>query len=574
MHGDTSFFKCLQLIAVLWMAVQAVSPVPSVPDRVQGVVGSCMVIPCSFTPADPHPNRGRKERVDVRLRFRGGGPFFPLRSIAFNSESKDQVSRDFLGRTFLYGQMSDGDCSVKIEQLRVDDPKVFELALKKGSDLLWGVSRSVNVDIIDNPEPPVISGMLSAKEGQLVSLNCSVSYHCPSRPPTLQWKWDQGADLNSSELGELQTLHPDPHKWMLLTSLSFIASHQVKPQLWCAVKYPETKMLAMVKDLHVTFPPKDVKVEVQTLIVQQGGNALLVCSCKADPPVTEYRWSYTQHGHTVHLHHRSHSLRLLNVTKDMRVRCSAKNTIGRGESQPTSLNIQYKPSISHLSSTCVVEDSEVRCRCSVDSNPKAAVTWSVNGTVPPYDYNVSVTSEPDMLTVSLRGYMDKPLSVICFAFNALGNDSLVLLQGEEDPETASVVWIILPAVVISLCVCLLSLLVCFYRRRAKRHIMIRHQSVFPEGLGIYQNRMPLYINCTEVTNIYTNGSYQLVYQNSTPVFVHTKQVRPMGRRGGERRRGRDVARRDRGAGVGLRDTSEVQSASPDDPETAIYVEIL
>lgn len=54
--------------------------------------------------------------------------------------------------------------------------------------------------------------------------------------------------------------------------------------------------------------------------------------------------------------------------------------------------------------------------------------------------------------------------------------------------------------------------------------MIRHQSVFPEGLGIYQNRMPLYINCTEVTNIYTNGSYQLVYQNSTPVFVHTKQV--------------------------------------------------
>lgn len=36
--------------------------------------------------------------------------------------------------------------------------------------------------------------------------------------------------------------------------------------------------------------------------------------------------------------------------------------------------------------------------------------------------------------------------------------------------------------------------------------------------------MPLYINCTEVTHIYTNGSYQLVYQNCTPVFVRTKQV--------------------------------------------------
>ncbi|XP_047214583.1 sialoadhesin [Girardinichthys multiradiatus] len=576
MPGDTSLLKCLQIIAVLWRGVQAVpsvpQPVPSVPDRVQGVVGSCMVIPCSFTPAAPHPIRGLKERVDVRLRFRGGGPIFPYWSTAFNSESKEQVSRNFLGRTLLFGRMSNGDCSVKIEQLRADDPKVFELALKKGSDLLWGMSRSVNVDIIDNPEPPVISGVLSAKEGQLVSLNCSVSYHCPSRPPTLQWKWEQGIPLNSTETGEAQTLHQGPHRWMLLASLSFVASQQMRPRLRCAVKYPETKMLATVKDLHVTFAPKDVKVEVQTLTVQQRGNALLICSCKADPPVTEYRWSYTQHGRTVHLHHRLQSLRVFNVTKDMRIRCSAQNTIGRGASQPTSLNIQYKPSILRLSSSCVGEDSKVHCRCSVDSNPKAAVTWSVNGTVPSYDYNVSVTSEPNMVTASLRGYMAKPMSVICFAFNVLGNDSLVLLQGVE--ETVSVVWIILPAVVISLFVCLLSLLVYYYRRRAKRHMLRRHQAVYPEGLGIYQNRMPLYINCSEVTHVYNNGSYQLVYENSTPVFVHTKQTRPMGRRGGEKRRGREVGGRERGHGVGIRGTREVQSASPADPETAIYVEIL
>ncbi|XP_015228363.1 PREDICTED: B-cell receptor CD22-like [Cyprinodon variegatus] len=467
--------------------------------------------------------------------------------------------------------MSDGDCSIKIEQLRADDPKVFELALKKGRDSAWGISRSVNVDIIGTPEPPVIRGVLSAKEGQLVSLNCSVTYHCPSRPPTLQWKLRQGTQLNGTKIGEIQTLHPDPNRWMLLASLSFIASHQVKPRIQCAVNYPENKMLTVERDVHVTFPPKDVRVEVQTLTVHQGGNALLACSCKADPPVTEYRWCYTQHGRTVHLRHRTHILRVFNVTKDMRVRCSAQNAIGRGESQLTSLNIQYKPSILHLSSTCTVEDSEVRCRCLVDSNPKAAVTWSVNGSVPPYDYNMSITSEPVVLTASLRGYMAKPLSVICFAFNALGNDSLVLLQGEE--ESVPVVWIILAAVGIFLLILCPSLIIYHcHRRRAKRHLR-RHQAVYPEGLGIYQNRMPLYINCTEVTNVYTNGSYQLVYQNSTPVFVHTKQTRPMGRRGGERRRGREAGGRDRG-GVGLRGSRDLQSASLADPETAIYVEIL
>lgn len=90
-----------------------------------------------------------------------------------------------------------------------------------------------------------------------------------------------------------------------------------------------------------------------------------------------------------------------------------------------------KPLILQLSSTCDVDDTMVFCHCSVDSNPKAAITWSVNGSVPPHDYNTSVTSKPDKLTATLRGRMDTPQTVICFAVNALGNDSLTLLQGGE-----------------------------------------------------------------------------------------------------------------------------------------------
>lgn len=136
--------------AVLWRNVQAVSPVPTVPGRVQALVGSCVVIPCSFTasPAAPRLFRGLSQRVDVRLRFKDGGPVFPLPSIAFNSESKNQVSRVFQGRTSLAGQTGDGDCSVKIEKVRRDDPQLLEVALKKGDDFLWGKSRSIRVNII------------------------------------------------------------------------------------------------------------------------------------------------------------------------------------------------------------------------------------------------------------------------------------------------------------------------------------------------------------------------------------------------------------------------------------------
>ncbi|XP_051263379.1 sialoadhesin isoform X1 [Dicentrarchus labrax] len=570
---DTVFLVCPVIFAAaLWRGVQAVSPVPSVPDHVQALVGSCVVIPCSFTPLALHPLRGKKERVDVRLRFRGGGHFFPLRSTAFNSEDRDQASRDFQGRTSLFGRIADGDCSVKIERISQDDSRLFEIALKRGDDLLWGKPRSFNLDVVDTHEVPVISGMLSATEGQLVTLNCSVRYHCPSRPPTLQWSWERGAQLNSTEPGEVQILHPEPHRLMLLASLSFTVSHKVKPRLRCEVSYPGAKALATSKDLHVTFSPKDVMVQVQSLMVQEGGSALLACSCKADPPASEYRWSYIQHGRTVHLHQRTHTIRVFNVTRDMKVRCSAQNLIGRGESRPKLLNIRYKPVILRLSSTCVVDDLEVLCHCSVDSNPKPAVTWSVNGTVPPHDYNVSVTSEPDKLTATLRGRMDKPQTVICFAFNALGNDSLMLLQGGE--ETAPLLLLVIPAVAICLVIFLLSLLFYCCRKRAGKHVLSRRPAVYPEGLGIYQDQMPLYINCTEVTHIYTNGSYQLVYQNCTPLFVHTKQIRPMGRRGGERRRGGEGEGIDRRVGLGVRRTREVQSSAVGDAESAIYLEIL
>uniref|UniRef100_A0A1A8DVZ7 Ig-like domain-containing protein n=1 Tax=Nothobranchius kadleci TaxID=1051664 RepID=A0A1A8DVZ7_NOTKA len=409
MHADSVLLAC-SLVMVLRREVEAVSLVPSVPDRVKALVDSCVVIPCSFTPAAPDPLQGPKKRVDVRLRFRDGSHLFPLRSTAFNSESRDQVSRNFQGRTSLFGRISDGDCSVQIEGVRAGDPKVFEVALKKEDVLLWGKPRSINLDII-----------------------------------------------------------------------------------------------------------------------------------------------------------------VYNVTRDMRVRCSAQNAIGRGESQPTALNVQYKPTIVQLSSSCVVGASEVLCRCSVDSNPKSAVTWSVNETAPRQDYNMSTTSESGMLTASLRGRMDKPLRVMCFAFNGLGNDSLVLLQGDEGSETAALIWIISPATLVGLLIFLLALLGFCCRKKAKKRVLSRTTAVYPMGLGIYQESMPLYINCTEVTHVYTNGSYQLVYQNCTPLFVHNEQLRPMGRRGGERKRGREDGRVDRQGGVGVRATREVQGA---DPETGIYLEVL
>ncbi|KAM9512369.1 sialic acid-binding Ig-like lectin 5 isoform 1-T1 [Salvelinus alpinus] len=570
-----------------WKDTYAVSPVPSVPNLVPALAGSCVVIPCSFTPPASHSILGRQGKVvGVRLRYSNSHIFF-LQSTAFSSDDKSTVSKEFQGRTSLRGNTDDGDCSVMIDRVHLADSNVYQLALKGHGQKDWGKARSVNIVVSESPELPVISGVRAASEGQMVSLNCSISYSCPSRAPTLQWRWERGAQENSSEYGEPHVLRPQGQGPTLRTSLTFIASYRIKPRMRCEAVYPGGRRVYTVKELHVTFSPKDVTVQVHTLTVQEGLNVLLACSCKADPPVTEYRWSYTQHGLTVDLHQRTFTVRVYNVTRDMRVRCTAQNLIGRAESKSTSLNIQYKPAILHLSSYCVVERLEVLCRCSVDSNPRPAVTWSVNGSVPPYSYNTSVGSENGTLTATLKGHMETPLRVVCFAINALGNDSHTLLQAED----GSLLWKVIPAVCISLATFLLSLLLLFCcRKRSGKRVLTCRPPVYPGDMGIYQDRMPLYINCTEVTNIYTNGSYQLVYQNCTPLFVRTKQTHPMGRRGwerrggerrgGERRRGERRGGERRGGesqgGTVDRGTRDRQSPASNDnnTETAIYLEII
>ncbi|KAM9782769.1 sialic acid-binding Ig-like lectin 14 [Neosynchiropus ocellatus] len=551
-------------MACLWRRVLTQPPEPSVPDHVVALLGTCVVIPCSFTPPDSRHFWAR-DQVDIRLGYRSGMPFISLQSTAFTSESGQPVSREFRGRSSLFGEISKGDCSVKIDRVNWNDRRVFDLALKKRRDLQWRAGKSVTLDVVGNPEPPVISGVSSATEGQQVTMNCSVSFPCPSKPPVLRWNLDKGLQPITSE--EVQTVYPQAHRPMLLASLTFTVSHHVKPILRCEASYPGSKKASTVKDLHVTFSPKDVRVEVQSLMVLEGGSALLVCTCKADPPASGYHWSYSQDGRTVHPHHRAHTIRVYNVTRDTTVRCSAHNAIGRGESPLTALDVQYKPSIQPLTSTCVVEEFDLKCHCSVDANPSAAITWSINGTVPTRDYNVSVTAGDEVMVSSLRGRVNKPLTVICFATNAHGNDSWVLLQGEviNETELNLLLWLVVPAVAISaVLLIVLILLYCCRKRGSKR------SAQFPK---ISQDHAPLYINCAEVTHVYTNGSYQLVYQNCTPLFVRNKQIRPMARRGGARRLGE----KRRGRQKEKTDTCELPSspaAADADAETGIYLEVL
>uniref|UniRef100_A0AAR2J936 Ig-like domain-containing protein n=1 Tax=Pygocentrus nattereri TaxID=42514 RepID=A0AAR2J936_PYGNA len=257
-----------------------------------------------------------------------------------------------------------------------------------------------------------------------------------------------------------------------------------------------------------------------------------------------------------------------------RLRCEALYSGSRKTTATTELHVNYSPAILEHSSSCEWDGFLMVCRCTVDSNPRPAVTWSVNGSVPPQDYNTSSTHtahtySTHTLQETLQGPMLVPLTVICYAFNSIGNDSHTLLQAGEGS-----LWTLMSAVCVVflflLLLLLLVLLLCHCRRAGRRRrLMSCRPPVFEDS--VYQDRLPLYINCAEVTNIYTNGSYQLIYQNCTPCFVRTKQTYKRQRRGARRLKAQRERGRDHAVDQRVRD---IRTPEITDPDTAIYVEVI
>ena len=120
------------------------SPVPSVPDRVRALAGSCVVVPCSYVPPAPLGRDGGP--VEVRLKFKGGRGF-SLRSTAFNSEDPSQVTREYVRRTSLYGRISEGDCSLRLDPVHLEDSRPFEVSLKGPEEGHWGAPRIFTLEV-------------------------------------------------------------------------------------------------------------------------------------------------------------------------------------------------------------------------------------------------------------------------------------------------------------------------------------------------------------------------------------------------------------------------------------------
>ncbi|CAN9514363.1 unnamed protein product [Ophioblennius macclurei] len=397
--------RLLVLVCLCCTAVQtgASSWSVQVPSTVQGLLGSCVVIPCTFNYPDP----GKKvtEITGIWTDSTGKSVYHPVRS---------KVLDQYRDRTTLVGDVRRKNCSLKIDPLRANDsgPFVFRVEIADFDQYSYRANK-VSVSIISEPNPIQFSVAKEVQQGQAVSATCAVTHSCPASPPEFTWS------RNGSE-ARLESRQSDNGLWEATSTLTFHPSRMDhRKQLKCGVKYRGGQRQQALEALSVKYPPVNVKVEYRP-DVKEGESVHLSCSGDAHPAVGSYEW----HDRSGALLHKGRSYTLLKVSRRSAptLYCLAVNDIGRARSSNVQLDVLYAPEIKTASS-CSTEGGVAKCVCIVESSPRSAVHFVLADRTLK---STSVETHGPLTIWTLQADCGSAKAVSCFASNSQGHANLTL----------------------------------------------------------------------------------------------------------------------------------------------------
>ncbi|GAB1286915.1 Sialoadhesin [Apodemus speciosus] len=171
----------------------------SSPKDVQGLTGSCLLIPCIFSfPADiPVPNG-----ITAIWYYDYSGN----RQVVLHSEDPKLVDKRFRGRAELMGNMNHKVCNLLLKDLKLEDSGTYNFRFEISDGNRWSDVKGTTVTVTNDPSPPTITIPEELREGMEVNFNCSTPYLClQEEQVSLQW---QGQDPTHSVTSSSQSLEP------------------------------------------------------------------------------------------------------------------------------------------------------------------------------------------------------------------------------------------------------------------------------------------------------------------------------------------------------------------------------
>ncbi|XP_016399913.1 sialic acid-binding Ig-like lectin 13, partial [Sinocyclocheilus rhinocerous] len=259
----------------------------SLPQNIQALSGSCVIIKCTFETEEKHDKNLVPKSAATGLWLKDGDKIND--HLVFHST--DPKPNHSNGK--ITGNLLEKNCTTVFYNVSSKHTGKYYFRIES-SDLkyIYTVNAST-INVIDSPPKPTVQLYVEQKEvleGSSVSLRCSAETLCSSPPPTLTWSSTPRIPLSeSSRLEEL------------ISDLNFTATHrQHRVTFTCTITYQlqdENKTAQDSITLHVQYSPKNTSVSVlPSSSVLEGSSVTLICSSDANPAVLNYTWSRESEG--------------------------------------------------------------------------------------------------------------------------------------------------------------------------------------------------------------------------------------------------------------------------------------
>ncbi|XP_056093361.1 sialic acid-binding Ig-like lectin 7 [Rhinichthys klamathensis goyatoka] len=249
----------------------------SLPEKIEALSGSCVIIKCTFKIEDKF-DKNLTETDAIGQWFKDG-----------HDVNKHQVftsrvpnSNHFKGA--ITGKLHEKNCTTIFYNVSSNHNGKYYFRIESG-DLKYTYAKSAStVTVIESPPKPTVKlykdqDQEEVLEGSSVSLRCSAETLCSSPPPTLTWSFTPRIPL--SESGGQQEL--------LVSDLNFTATHRHhRVTFTCTITYQLQDKNKTAQDnitLHVQYAPKISPSS------SCNGTDVTVCFCEGDGnPSPELEW--------------------------------------------------------------------------------------------------------------------------------------------------------------------------------------------------------------------------------------------------------------------------------------------
>ncbi|XP_036394430.1 myelin-associated glycoprotein-like [Megalops cyprinoides] len=331
------------------------------PQSIEALSGSCVLIPCRFQLLSGW-DRDLHRPAGVWMK---GGKNRNGDTVFDSSRTWNRVKGE------ITGDLLQKNCTTVLDNIPADYSDEYFFRLECPTALKWTFQPSVQINVRDSPSKPKLTPVkVEVTEGTSVSLTCSAAAPCPKLPPTLTWTPRLNDSVDQLQENEDQTKS-------VSSVLTFTASHLLHGQkISCTALYKlqqgdgeKRSKRAQILDI-LSSPSGSVML---------GSSVTLTCSSNANPPVQNYTW-YKVDGTEMQTVGSGQNL-TFNETEPSdsgQYYCEAQNDHGM-ENSTVSLDIEYGPrntSITVTHSGAILEGHNVTLNCSSDANPPVtSYTW-------------------------------------------------------------------------------------------------------------------------------------------------------------------------------------------------------